>query len=233
MIERVVITGAAGAVGSACVAAFRELGAEVVGIDVRSKSGADLHVTLDIADPECGRRVVDQLGDKAVDVLVNNAAIGHSQLAVDTSVEQFDEIVAVNLRAPFILSTALLPSLRQRSGSVINVSSVHAVATSSPVSVYAAAKGGLQSLTRALALEWAPEVRVNCVLPGAVDSEMLSEGLSRAGKTLEGFGATLAVGRVGRPEEIADAIVFLATNQYMTGASLIVDGGATARLSTE
>jgi len=233
VIERVVVTGAAGGVGSACVAAFRELGAEVVGVDVRPNSGADVHLTLDIADPDCGQQLVEHLGGKAVDVLVNNAAIGHSQLAVDTSVEQFDEIVAVNLRAPFLLSTALLPSLRQRSGSVVNVSSVHAVATSSPVSVYAATKGGLQALTRALALEWAPEVRVNCVLPGAVDSEMLSEGLRRAGKTLEAFGATLAVGRVGRPDEIADAIVFLASNRYVTGASLIVDGGATARLSTE
>ena len=110
---------------------------------------------------------------------------------------------------------------------------MHAVATSSPVSVYAATKGALQSLTRALALEWAPEVRVNCILPGAVDSALLAEGLSRSGKTMEEFGANLPVGRVGRPEEIAEAVVFLATNPYMTGASLIVDGGATARLSTE
>jgi NAD(P)-dependent dehydrogenase (short-subunit alcohol dehydrogenase family) len=76
-------------------------------------------------------------------------------------------------------------------------------------------------------------VRVNCILPGAVDSAMLADGLRRSGKTIETFGEKLAVGRVGSPEEIADAVVFLATNPYLTGASLIIDGGATARLSTE
>jgi NAD(P)-dependent dehydrogenase (short-subunit alcohol dehydrogenase family) len=113
------------------------------------------------------------------------------------------------------------------------VSSVHAVATSAPVSVYAASKGGLVSLTRALAIEWGPEVRVNCVLPGAVDTPMLTDGLARAGRSLESFGAALPIGRVGQPQEIADAIVFLASNPYVTGASLVIDGGATARLSTE
>lgn len=233
MIERVVVTGASGGVGRACVGAFQKLGAEVVGIDIRPGSGADDHLTIDVAGGECGQLLLEHLGDKSVDVLVNNAAVGHVQPAVETSAEEFDAIVAVNLRAPFLLASALRPKLRQRTGSVVNVSSVHAVATSSPVSVYAATKGGLLALTRALALEWAPEVRVNCALPGAVDTEMLSEGLKRAGVDLETFGSSLASGRVGEPEEIADAIVFLATNRYLTGASLIIDGGATARLSTE
>jgi NAD(P)-dependent dehydrogenase (short-subunit alcohol dehydrogenase family) len=148
-------------------------------------------------------------------------------------VEEFDRIMAVNLRAPFLVSAALYPALRASSGSIVNVSSVHAVATSAPVSVYAASKGGLASLTRALAVEWGPEVRVNCVLPGAVDTPMLTEGLARAGRDLESFGAAMPIGRVGRPGEIADAVVFAAINHYLTGASLIVDGGATARLSTE
>lgn len=232
-MERVVVTGASGGVGAACVEAFRELGAEVVGVDIAPTSVADEHLTLDLADPDCGRRVAEHLGSRPLDVLVNNAAVGHVSLAAETSSQEFDRIIAINLRAPFLVATALLPNLREQLGSVVNVSSVHAVATSSPVSAYAASKGGLQALTRALALEWGPEVRVNCVLPGAVDTEMLSDGLRRADKTLESFGAALAVGRVGWPEEIAEAIAFLATNRYVTGASLIVDGGATARLSTE
>jgi NAD(P)-dependent dehydrogenase (short-subunit alcohol dehydrogenase family) len=233
VIERVVVTGAAGAVGAACVKAFQDRGAEVIGIDIRPSSGADVHLTSDVADAECGRQVLEQLGDRWVDVLVNNAAIGHNQPAVGTSSERFDEIIAVNLRAPFLLSTALYPKLRERSGVVVNVSSVHAFATSSPVSVYAASKGGLVALTRALALEWGPEVQVNCVVPGAVDSPLLEEGLARAGKTLKAFGERLAVGRVGRPDEIADAVVFLSTNPYVSGTALVVDGGAMARLSTE
>jgi len=233
MIERVVVTGASGGVGGACVLAFQQLGAEVVGVGEDESSTADDNLVLDLADPDCGARVAAYLAERRVDVLVNNAAMGHVTAATETAVEEYDRIMAVNLRAPFLVSAALYPALRASSGSIVNVSSVHAVATSAPVSVYAASKGGLASLTRALAIEWGPEVRVNCVLPGAVDTPMLTEGLARAGRDLESFGATLPTGRVGRPGEIADAVVFAATNHYLTGASLIVDGGATSRLSTE
>jgi NAD(P)-dependent dehydrogenase (short-subunit alcohol dehydrogenase family) len=233
VIERVVVTGAAGGVGAACVRAFHELGAEVVGVDITKTSTADDHMVLDLGDPDCGQLLADHVGDRPVDILVNNAAVGHARLAVETDIEEFDRIIAINLRAPFLLAVALLPTLRDRSGSVVNVSSVHAVATSSPVSVYAASKGGLVALTRALALEWAPEVRVNCVLPGGVDTEMLADGLSRANASLEEFALKQPLMRVGQPVEIAEAIVFLATNRFTTGASLVVDGGASARLSTE
>ena len=91
---------------------------------------------------------------------------------------------------------------------MVNVASVHAVATSARVSVYAASKGGLVSLTRALALEWAPEVRVNCVLPGAVDTEALADGLSRADATLAAFAERTPSKRVGHPSDIAQAVVF-------------------------
>ncbi len=225
------VTGAQGGIGSACVDAFRDLGAEVIGVDRVEGSSDDLR--LDISDPDCGSRVLAHLADRPVDVLVNNAAVGYSNDAVDTDAAQFDRLMAVNLRAPFLLSAALYPSLRQRSGSVVNVSSVHAVATSSHVSVYAASKGGLVALTRALALEWAPEVTVNCVLPGAVDTDMLNDGLLRAGATLESFAERTPSKRVAQPSEIAQAVVFLATNRFTTGAALVVDGGASARLSTE
>jgi NAD(P)-dependent dehydrogenase (short-subunit alcohol dehydrogenase family) len=208
------------------------MGVEVLGVG-EDTSSADDNLVLDLGDPDCGTRLADYVAERRIDVLVNNAAIGHARPATETQVEEFDRIIAVNLRAPFLLSAALYPSLRASSGSIVNVSSVHAVATSAPVSVYAASKGGLASLTRSLAIEWGPEVRVNCVLPGAVDTPMLVEGLTRAGKTLESFGASLPLGQVGQSEDIADAIVFLATNRYLTGASLIIDGGATAKLSTE
>ncbi|HEY6627980.1 MAG TPA: SDR family oxidoreductase [Acidimicrobiia bacterium] len=231
MIERVVVTGAQGGIGSACVDGFRDLGAEVIGVDLVEGSPEDL--LLDLSDPDCGSQLLAHLAGRSVDVLVNNAAMGFSGEAVDTDAAEFDRLIAVNLRAPFLLSAALYPSLRQRSGAVVNVSSVHAVATSSRVSVYAASKGGLVSLTRALALEWAPEVTVNCVLPGAVDTEMLTDGLFRAGATVESFGERTPAKRVAQPSEIAQAVLFLATNRFTTGAALVVDGGASARLSTE
>jgi NAD(P)-dependent dehydrogenase (short-subunit alcohol dehydrogenase family) len=233
MIERVVVTGASSGIGAACVDAFRGLGAESIGIDIATSSRADDHLELDLADSSCGVALARHVGGRAVDVLVNCAAISMSLPALETGADEFDRVIAINLRAPFLLASGIHQSLRSRSGAVVNVASVHALATSSPVSVYAASKGGLVAMTRALALEWAPDVRVNCVLPGAVDTPMLVDGLERAGRDINSFGAAQAAGRVGRPEEVADAVVFMASNRYVTGASLIVDGGATARLSTE
>ena len=233
MIERVVVTGASNGIGAACVDAFRDLGADVIGIDKEPESNADDHLTLDLSVPECGQTLLQHLGDRGVDVLVNNAAVGFALEATQADASSFDEVMAVNLRAPFLLATALYPTLAQREGSVVNVASVHAVATTGRVSVYAASKGGLVSLTRALAAEWAPSVRVNSVLPGAVATDLLADGLSRTGATLEQFAASQPLGRVGLPVEIAQAVVFLATNRFTTGASIVVDGGAASRLSTE
>jgi NAD(P)-dependent dehydrogenase (short-subunit alcohol dehydrogenase family) len=233
MIERVVVTGASNGIGAACVEAFRDLGAEVVGVDKEAVSAADVHVELDLAAPDCGVALHDRLEGRPVDVLVNNAAIGFALEAIEADASVFDAVIAVNLRAPFLLSTALHPTLAERSGVVVNVASVHAVATSGRVSAYAASKGGLVALTRALALEWAPAVRVNCVLPGAVDTELLQDGLSRAGATLDEFAGKQPMRRVGEPKDIAEAVVYLASGGFTTGATLVVDGGASARLSTE
>lgn len=233
MIERVVVTGAAGGVGSACVEAFRAEGAHVVGIDVADSSGADAHFQIDIDDPDCGEQLVELLQGKPVDGLVNNAAVQLNRAAVDTSAADFDRVYRVNLRAPLLLASALRGNLANRGGFIVNVASVHALATSPKVSAYAATKGGLAALSRALAVEWAPEIRVNAVLPGAIDTAMLSDGLTRSGVSIEEFGPRHPVGRVGYTREVADAILFLAHNQFATGTSLIIDGGATARLSTE
>jgi NAD(P)-dependent dehydrogenase (short-subunit alcohol dehydrogenase family) len=233
VIERVVVTGAAGRIGAATVEAFQELGGEVIGIDIVADVPGDDGLQMDIGDPDCGERLLAHLDGRPVDLLVNNAALGYDRDALSATAADFDDLMAVNLRAPLLLATALHQSLSSRSGSVVNVSSVHAVSTSARASLYAASKGGLAALTRALAVEWAPEVRVNCILPGAVDTPMLSDGLIRAGVSLEDFSARQPMKRVGQPAEIADAVVFLATNTYITGSSLVIDGGVTAHLSSE
>jgi len=126
----------------------------------------------------------------------------------------------------------------------VNVSSVHAIATSANIAAYAASKGAMLALTRALAIELASNnIRVNAVLPGAVDTPMLYSGLSRGHlqgdnvlDLVEQLGSKHVIGRVGQPQEIAEAIYFLADNNrssFMTGQGLVVDGGATCRLSTE
>jgi NAD(P)-dependent dehydrogenase (short-subunit alcohol dehydrogenase family) len=185
------------------------------------------------------RRDVDRL-----DALVNNAAIQLSKPLAETSVEEWDAVMSSNLRSAYLTSRQARPMLAAVQGSIVNVSSVHAVATSVAISAYAASKGGLAALTRALAVEFAPDgIRVNAVLPGAVDTPMLREGVGRGelgGQSVEqrlaALGRRTPLGRIGRPDEIARSILFLASKDqasFITGQTLVVDGGATAHLSTE
>lgn len=231
-----VVTGASGGIGSACVAALRDAGYRVLGVDREEGSGADEHVGVDLSAPTCGEAVAEAVGDRPVAGLVNNAAVAAYASLEETSTELWDEVLDTNLRAVFLVSKALLPGLEAASGAVVNVSSVHAQATSPGVAAYAASKGGMVALSRAMALEWAPRgVRVNCVLPGAIDTDMLATGLFRSNSTVESVAERHPVGRVGRPEEVARAIAFLLGTDagFITGTTLVVDGGALARLSTE
>jgi NAD(P)-dependent dehydrogenase (short-subunit alcohol dehydrogenase family) len=180
----------------------------------------------------------------SIHAVVNNAAVGLGRPMAEISLEDWQDVMDSNLRAAFLVVRGALPSLRAAQGAIVNVASVHAVATSVNITAYAASKGGLVALTRAMAVELAPlGVRANAVLPGAVDTPMLREGLARGhlgGGTVESrlheLEQRTVLGRIGRPEEIAQAILFLADgnrSSFITGQTLVVDGGATARLSTE
>lgn len=247
----VVITGAAGGVGRACVELFHKKGWSVLAVDVRQPdpafakdvrySQADISVAAE-AEALCDRLGMELPG--GLSALINNAAVQITKPLAATSPEEWDHVHAVNLRAPFLLSKGLLAMLVKARGSIVNVSSVHALATSENIGAYASSKGGLLALTRAMAIEFASGgVRVNVVLPGAVDTTMLEAGLNRGDAASAGtkdFKASLAskilLKRLASPEEIALVIYFLADSEqssYITGQSLVADGGALARLSTE
>ncbi|MFN2144308.1 MAG: SDR family NAD(P)-dependent oxidoreductase [Anaerolineales bacterium] len=246
----VLVTGANGGIGRATVLEFAKRGWQVIGVD-RDALGFDfptdgLFIQTDIANPENVAELFSQVAERygRLDALVNNAAIQIAKPLVETTLEEWDSLMAINLRAVFYSVKQAYPLLKKAEGAVVNVSSVHAVATSADIASYAASKGAVMALTRAMAIEFAADnVRVNAILPGAVDTPMLEAGLSRghvSGGTLEARKADLArktvIGRVGKPSEIASAIVFLADNEqssFMTGHPMLVDGGATIRLSTE
>lgn len=245
----VLITGVAGGIGSATAGIFDEAGWHVVGVDRRQVDnlpGVAHFIQADISDPEALERIFDEItaNEGRLVALVNNAAIQICKPLIETTPDEWDAVMASNLRSVYLAVRLAYPLMRSHGGAIVNVSSVHAIATSANIAAYAASKGALLALTRALAIELAPDqIRVNAVLPGAVDTKMLHAGLKRGhveGDSIEdlirGLGSKHVLGRVGRPEEIGRAILFLADNDqssFMTGQALIVDGGATARLSTE
>jgi glucose 1-dehydrogenase len=245
----VLVTGANGGIGRATVNYFAEKGWKVFGVD-RDACSFDFprdgqFFQTDIAEPKNVGKLFKDVGkiSPTLHALVNNAAIQIAKPLLETSLEEWDELMAINLRAIFYSVQQAYPLIKAVQGAIVNVSSVHAVATSADIASYAASKGAVLALTRAMAIEFADDnVRVNTVLPGAVDTPMLEAGLSRGhvSGTLQERKAQLAsktvIGRVGTPREIASAIYFLADNQqssFMTGQPVIVDGGATIRLSTE
>ena len=223
----------------------------MIGID-RSPFGAGfpengLFIQSDISDPGNLESIYERARAfrPYLNVVVNNAGYQVAKPLIETSVEEWDAVIASNLRSVFLGAKLAYPLFQQAGGgAIVNVSSVHAIQTSANISAYAASKGGLLALTRAMAIEFAAiNVRVNAILPGAVDTPMLRSGMDRGllegesiHERLENLARKTVNGRVGQPREIARAIYFLADStqsSFMTGQALVVDGGATARLSTE
>jgi glucose 1-dehydrogenase len=250
-MRTLLITGAAGGIGRATVQLFYESGWRVIGVD-RAEFGDGfpangLFIKADISDP----KAMDTIYGKAkefhpsLDAVVNNAGHQITKPIMETSAEEWDLVIASNLRSVFLGAKLAVPLLRVAGGgAIINMSSVHAIATSANIAAYAASKGGLLALTRAMAIEFAADnVRVNAILPGAVDTPMLRAGMNRGHvgdgtihERLENLARKTVNGRIGQPAEIAHAVYFLADNtqsSFVTGQALVVDGGATARLSTE
>lgn len=249
--KTLLVTGAAGGIGRATVALFAERGWQVLGVD-RAEFGAGfpangLFIQSDISRPEELETIFSKAQEYtgSLDALVNNAAMQIAKPLLETTVEEWDAVMASNLRSVFLGVKLAYPLLRAKGGgAVVNVSSVHAIQTSANIAAYAASKGGLLALTRAMAIEFAPDnIRVNAILPGAVDTPMLRAGLGRGHvghgdlqQRLDNLARRTVSGKIGQPEEIAHAIYFLADEEqssFMTGQAMVVDGGATARLSTE
>ena len=201
---------------------------------------------LDVSEPDRVSQFFTSISADtfALNALVNNAAIQICKPLIEMEVAEWDAVIETNLRSIFLTARYGFDLLESGKGCIVNVSSVHALATSVDIAAYAASKGGAVALTRAMALEFADSgIRVNAILPGAVDTSMLRDGLGRehvSGGSIEERLTELAgktvMGRIGQPAEIAEAILFLADedrSSFMTGQILTMDGGATARLSTE
>ena len=238
MSRTALVTGAGRGIGRATSERLAAAGWQVIGVDREWPDGQpDGCWTADLADPA---PVADRIGGlERLDGLVNNAAINEPGSLEATDAATWARTFEVNLTAAFALIQAAIPALAASTGSIVNVASVHALSTSSGNSAYAAAKAGLVGLSRSAALELGPRgVRVNAVLPGAVDTDMLQPGTEGDARkqSLDELVTRTPLGRVARPDEIAAAIEFLLDGErasFITGQTLVVDGGVLARLASE
>lgn len=244
-----IVTGSDGGIGNATANHFADQGWLVYGLDINHTifSNPNIHfIQTDISDAKNVQKTFEMIAAEhnGIDALVNNAAIQVCKSILDTTMDDWDRVMDINLRAIFKMVKEFFPLLQNNKGSIVNVSSVHAMATSKNIAAYACSKGALLTLTRSMAIEFAEMgVRVNAVLPGAIDTEMLRSGLSRGhvagtntNELVSALGEKHLVKRVGTTVEIAKAIFFLANNEqssFMTGQHLVLDGGALAKLSTE
>jgi 3-oxoacyl-[acyl-carrier protein] reductase len=239
--KRALVTGAASGIGKAIATAFAAEGAHVVIVDrapkraghkvaasIEAKGGKAFAVETDISDEtqvlKLFKAALRKLG--GLDILVNNAGILIEKPLLETSAADFDRLIGVNLRGAFLVGREGLRAMSARgSGRVINIASELAYLGRENCSIYCASKGGMLSMTRSWAREFAPHILVNAIAPGPTDTPMLGPE-STSAETLQKE-ADNPLGRIGKPEEIAAAVVYLASDEaaYVTGQVLNVSGG--------
>jgi glucose 1-dehydrogenase len=233
-----VVTGGASGIGRATCKRFAAEGGIVVVVDINEDGGNEtlnmitetegqaIYTKADVSAAADVRTVVDTVVNRfgRIDVLVNNAAMMTFKRIVDLEVEEWDQVIAVNLRSAFLFCKYCLPHMEN--GVVVNVSSIHAHETGGDVAPYAASKGGLEAFTRALSREYKPaNIRVNCVAPGGVNTPMLWSN-----PALKGMNPNDVL--YSQPEQIAAVICFLASPEAspINGTTLIADMGLLAAL---
>jgi len=247
-----IVTGATSGIGRATAQLFAERGAAVVLVGrraepgeqavaaIRAAGGTATFVAADVSDRAQVAHMVDTTLQRfgRVDLLFNNAGISSGGLFWEQPIDQWEQTIGVNLVGHYLCARAVVPHLLERGGAIVNMASVLAYATMRGLTAYTASKAGIIGLTRAMALDLADRgVRVNCIVPGSVDTPMMWEGKDRSDvpPSIQREAAeAVPMGRVAPPEEIATAVLFLASPaaSLITGTVLIADGGLLARIAT-
>lgn len=243
------ITGGTSGIGSATAIRFGKEGAAVAvtgrnperGKEVVAainETGADaIFIQSDVRFAKDCQQAVDQTLERfgKIDVLFNNAGVFHPKTIPECTEEEWDETIDSSLKGAFLMSKYALPSMiEQGSGSIIHTSSGWGIVGGAGAASYCAAKGGLVIMAKAMAIDHGPQgIRVNCVCPGDVLTPMLYDDAEKRGMTWDDYAAGAVqrpLGRIGTVEEIADAVLFLASDEssFVTGESLVVDGGGVA-----
>ena len=243
------ITGGASGIGSATVTLFTQEGAAVLVADINAASGEALvkeiqsqggsahFMRCDVTNADDCRRAVETTLERfhRLDILFNNAGIIRRADVVETTEDEWDRVLAVNLKSIFLMSKYAIPVMAQAGGgAIINTSSGWGLKGGGKAVSYCASKGGVVNMTRAMAIDHgAQNIRVNCICPGDVDTPMLRHEAQQLGQSEADFLADAAdrpLQRFGTPLEIAQAVLYLASDlaSYVSGAALVVDGGGLA-----
>jgi len=243
------VTGAASGIGRAIAVLFarRGMAVSIVDLDeggshaveeaIRHAGGRARAIAADVSDADDCRSVVEVAVEAfgRLDVLVNNAGIIRRATVLDTTEEEWDRVMAVNVKSVFLLSKYAVPEMAAAGGgAIINISSGWGLKGGPRAAAYCASKGAVVQLTRAMAIDHAAaNIRVNCLCPGDTDTAMLRHEARQLGEPEDRFLADAAVrplGRIGRPEDVAEAAWFLASDAsaFVTGTTLVVDGGGLA-----
>jgi NAD(P)-dependent dehydrogenase (short-subunit alcohol dehydrogenase family) len=241
----VVVTGAGSGIGRASAKEFAKEGARVVAADINLRGaletvkqieadgGTARAAEIDVAVADSVKRLVEETlqGLSQIHVLLNNAAIQVNKTVEDTTVEEWNREIAVNLGGVFLCSKFFMPHLRKTKGNIINMASVNGFFVEPICAGYCATKGAIIALTKAMAIDHGKEgIRVNCICPGYIDAG-LAEGYFQAqpdpAAARAAAGKLHALWRIGQAEEVAKVAVFLASNDasFMTGSAVVVDGG--------
>jgi NAD(P)-dependent dehydrogenase (short-subunit alcohol dehydrogenase family) len=239
------VTGGSSGIGRAIALKLSQAGAKVAILDIKEcedlldEIGRDkarfyrCDVTSAEEVKETVNRVYEDFG--RIDIVVNAAGIIIRKDAVETSEEEWDRVLNVNLKGPFLVSKYSIPyMIRGGGGSIVNIASGWGLKGGPKAAAYCASKGGLVNMTRAMAIDHGKNgIRVNCVAPGDVDTPMLRSEAKQLGISWEDFlrdASNRPLARIGRPEDIANAVLFLASDMasWITGATLVVDGGGIA-----
>jgi 3alpha(or 20beta)-hydroxysteroid dehydrogenase len=236
------VTGAARGQGAATARRFVAEGARVVIADVRDEEGKALadelgseyggaarYLRLDVTREDDWAAALP-VGE-TLDVLVNNAGVLHFGLLADTSLADYQRVIGVNQVGTFLGMRAAVPAMREAGGSIVNVSSVEGLAAAPLLTAYTASKFAIRGMTKVAAVELGQYgIRVNSVHPGMIDTDMIKDAVGGIELDLSRITRRVPLRRTGRPQEIADLVVFLASDEssYCTGAEFVADGGATA-----
>jgi len=239
-----IVTGGSSGIGRASSMLFAKEGAKVVVADINDKTGEDVvktinmnsgeatYVHCDVTKEDQAKNLITKTVEKygRLDVLYNNAGIGMVKLLPEMTEQEWDRIFNINVKGAFFCSKYAIPQMKKQGrGAIVNTASNWGLIAYPHWPAYCATKGAVVMLTKALAIDHAPDnIRVNCVCPGNIDTPLLRAGIAAEGSFEE---ATKTMGRLAKPEEVAYLALFLASDEssYVTGAAMVVDNGESAR----